>query len=140
MNWGSEDRAEWVVDVAAAAIFAGAVGFAIQAVASGAAAATAAAAAFLVTQSGLRRIAPEMQAYALPAFPVETIAPADALGEAVEELILEDELTEVSPHARVVRLFGPSQSHLLSNHITSAPPDASQALSEALAELRRALR
>jgi hypothetical protein len=139
MGWGTEDRAEWAVDVAAAAIFAGAVGFAVQAVESGAAAATAAAAAFLVAQSGLRRITPEMRTYALPAFPVETISPADALGKAVEELILEDELTEVSPHARVVRLFGPSQSHLHTNHITPAPPDASQALSEALAELRRSL-
>jgi hypothetical protein len=142
MNWGTEDRAEWAVDVAAAAFFAVAVGFALWAVASGAGTATvAAAAAFLAALFWLRQIKPGMRTHALPDFPVETIEPMpETRSEAVDELILEDELSEVSPHARVVRLFGPSQSHLHTSHSRSAPPDASQALSEALAELRRSLR
>jgi len=139
MHWGTADRAEWAVDVAAAAFFAAAVGFAIQAVASGPAAATAAAAAFVIAQSGLRRIPPGEPTFALPAFPLETIEPACAEGELVDELILEDELIEVGPHARVVRLFDPGQSHLSSSHQRPAPPDASQTLSEALAELRRSM-
>ncbi len=140
MNWRTEDRAELAVDVAAAAMFAAAVGFALWAVAPGVGTATvAAAAAFLAAQSGLRRIAPGEVTFALPAFPLATVEPNGAQGDAAEELILEDELIEVSPHARVVRLFGPSQSHLHSNPMRPAPPDASQALSEALAELRRSL-
>jgi hypothetical protein len=141
MSWESEARAEAAVDVAAAAILAGAVGFAFWAMGSGAAAVTAAIiATFLGAAIGLRRIAPEIQYYALPNFPLETFEPTQAAGgEAAEELILEDELGEVGPHARVVRLFGPSQSHLPANYGRPAPPDASQALVEALADLRRSL-
>jgi len=141
MNLGSEDRAEMAVDIAAAAIFAGATGFAIWAIAPGpAVVVTAAGAGFLAAAFGLRRIKPETHSYRLPAVPLETIEPTQAAcGEGVDELILEDALGEVSPHARVVRLFGPSQSHLPSNHARPAPPDASQALVEALAELRRSL-
>ena len=140
MNLGSEDRAEMAVDSAAAAIFAGATGFAIWAIAPGpAVVVTAAGAGFLVAAFGLRR-KPETHSYRLPAFPLETIEPTQAAcGEGVDELILEDALGEVSPHARVVRLFGPSQSHLPSNRERPALPDASQALVEALAELRRSL-
>src|SRR4026209_1470802 len=113
MNWEFEARAEGAVDIAAAAIFAGAVGFAFWAMALGATAVTAAiVAAFLVTGIGLRRVAPEIQTFAFPAFPVETIEPIESAS--ADELILEDELGEVSPHARVVRLFGPGQSHLSS--------------------------
>jgi hypothetical protein len=69
-----------------------------------------------------------------------------------EPLVLDDILTEIGPDARVVRLFDrkamPTPGQLKSridDHIDrvsspSAPPDASQALSEALAELRRSLR
>lgn len=140
MDWGTEDnRAEWAVDVAAAAIFAAAVGFALWAGAfSAGQAAACIAAAFLIAGYGLRQVSAGTRTYALPDFPLATFEPTQE-AEAAEELILEDELAEVSPHARVVRLFGPSQSHLLSNPMRPAPPDASQALSEALAELRRSL-
>jgi hypothetical protein len=77
-------------------------------------------------------------------------------------LVLDDILAEIGPEARVVRLFdrrampvpGPTPGQLqlrIADHLgdgapqfappnTSAPSDASQALSAALAELRRSLR
>jgi len=77
MNLGSEDRAEMAVDIAAAAIFAGATGFAIWAIAPGpAVVVTAAGAGFLAAAFGLRRIKPETHSYRLPAFPLETISSA----------------------------------------------------------------
>ena len=69
-----------------------------------------------------------------------------------DPLVLDDILAEIGPEARVVRLFDrkamptPGQlksridSHLGQGSSTAAPSDASQALSEALAELRRSLR
>ncbi|WP_309661768.1 hypothetical protein [Sphingomonas sp.] len=137
MDWGNQDRAELAVDMAAATIFAVAVGFSLWAVGSdGGVTTVVAAGAFLVAISGLRRISPEVQAHALPKFLLETFEPAQ---DVADELILDDELGEVGPDARVVRLFGPSQSHLPSNYRSPALPDASQALVEALAELRRSL-
>jgi len=69
---------------------------------------------------------------------------------AADELVLDDVLGEISSDARVVRLFDckamPTPGELKSridSHIgagSAAPVDASQALSEALAELRRSLR
>lgn len=140
MQPGTADRAERAVDAAAAAIFAAAAGFALSAMGSGAGtAAVAAAAAFLIARFGLGRVPPSERTFAVPAFALEAIAPTEARGDAAEELILEDELAEVGPHARVVQLFGASQSQPPSNHSNPAPPDASQALSEALAELRRSM-
>ena len=71
-------------------------------------------------------------------------------------LVLDDILAEIGPEARVVRLFdrrampvpGPTPGQLqlrIADHLgdgapPSAPSDASQALSAALAELRRSLR
>ena len=69
-----------------------------------------------------------------------------------EPLILDDILAEIGSDARVVRLFDrrsmptPGQlksridGHLQQASTPTAPVDASQALSEALAELRRSLR
>lgn len=70
----------------------------------------------------------------------------------VDPLLLDDVLREIGPDARVVRLFDrkamPTPGELKSridNHVgqasaAAAPLDASQALSDALAELRRSLR
>jgi hypothetical protein len=70
----------------------------------------------------------------------------------VDPLLLDDVLREIGPDARVVRLFDrkamPTPGELKSridDHVgqasaTAAPVDASQALSDALAELRRSLR
>lgn len=68
-----------------------------------------------------------------------------------EPLLLDDVLAQMGPDSRVVRLFDrnsmPTPGQLQSkidNHLghrrPAATPDASQALSEALAELRRSLR
>lgn len=135
------DRAEQAVDFAAAAMFAAAVGYALWTVELGlGATAVAAAAACLAARFGLGRVAPETMPYPLPAFePAAIESVPEAAGGADDELILDDKLVEISPDARVVRLFGPSQSHH-SGHPGQVPPDASQALSEALAELRRSLR
>jgi hypothetical protein len=67
-----------------------------------------------------------------------------------EPLELDDVLAELGPESRVVRLFDPAKmptpgqlnSRIEAYQGRSAPtyPDASQQLSEALAELRRSLR
>ena len=142
MDLGIEvNRAEQAVDFAAAVMFAAAAGFAVWAMTSGVGmASVAAAAAFLAARFGLGLIAPATSIYPLPVFPLAALEPVpDARGGADDELILEDRLAEVAPDARVVRLFGPSQTHLRSGHSRPASPDASQALVDALAELRRSL-
>jgi hypothetical protein len=75
--------------------------------------------------------------------PLERVAP--------DELVLEDILAELGPESRVVRLFDPAamptpgqlnariERHLGEESASTAPPDASQALYDALAELRRSL-
>jgi hypothetical protein len=70
-----------------------------------------------------------------------------------DELMLDDILAELGPDSRVVRLFDPNAiptpgqlNDRIARHIREgsspapAPPDASQALHDALAELRRSLR
>jgi hypothetical protein len=71
--------------------------------------------------------------------------------DAPDELVLEDILAELGPESRVVRLFDPAamptpgqlnariERHLDEESASTAPPDASQALYDALAELRRSL-
>jgi hypothetical protein len=68
-----------------------------------------------------------------------------------DELVLDDILAALGPQSRVVRLFDPAamptpgqlnqriERHLVKDD-TAAPADASHALHEALAELRRSLR
>jgi hypothetical protein len=68
------------------------------------------------------------------------------------ELVLDDVLAEIGPGSRVVRLFDPAamptpgqldvriQQHLRESSTAAPPADASQALFDALAELRRSLR
>ena len=77
---------------------------------------------------------------------------ADRLDRCEEPLMLDDVLIGIDPDARVVRLFDrgamPTPGQLqskIANHLGRASPveppaDASQALSDALAELRRSLR
>ncbi|MEO8547024.1 MAG: hypothetical protein ABI422_01525 [Sphingomicrobium sp.] len=143
MGWASEDnRAEWAIDVGAAAIFAAAVGFALWAAAFDGSSTSLAlvASAFLLAFAGLRNIPADQPGYALPAFAAAPIEPTPQTGDdAAGELILQDMLATVSPDARVVRLFGPGQSNHSSNPPANAP-DASQELNDALAELRRSLR
>lgn len=78
-------------------------------------------------------------------------APRESAEDA-EELLLDDILAEIEPDSRVVRLFAPLPTpgalrDAIDRHIdlqeagdATVAPDASRALSEALAELRRSLR
>jgi hypothetical protein len=135
MGWPSDhNRIELAADAAAAAIFAGAVGFAVSAVAADAGLATSlAVAAFVIAYAGLRRI-PAGRTQAMPVFKIAPIEPS------------QDE-----PDAPTLRLVGSSRKaggrephRSIDNPIRSrrsrpAPPDASQALSDALAQLRHSL-
>lgn len=65
-----------------------------------------------------------------------------------EPLVLDDILGELAPDSRVVRLFDPAamptpgqlNARIERHLVGDGPPDASQALHDALAELRRSLR
>lgn len=83
----------------------------------------------------------------------DRVGPAEelVLGDEDRLLVLDDVLAEIGPESRVVRLFDrksmPTAGQLktkiddhLRNGSAAAQPDASQALSDALAELRRSLR
>jgi hypothetical protein len=77
---------------------------------------------------------------------------ADRLLPAGDVLVLDDILAELGPDSRVVRLFDPAamptpgqlnariEQHLRGVSCPAAPADASQALYEALNELKRSLR
>jgi hypothetical protein len=57
-----------------------------------------------------------------------------------DELVLDDVLESAGPDARVIRLFDPGLESERALRPNSQQADASQALTEALAELRRSLR
>ncbi len=118
-------------------------------------------AALLVAGMVLRAVRPTPVDFALPGFEVpeiETVeelvlTDADRLQPAAtnsDELILDDILVELQPDSRVVRLFDPAAMPTpgqlkarIDRHLsepTAGLADASQALHEALAELRRSLR
>ena len=138
MEWASEDNpVEKATDIAAAAVFAAAVGFAAGTMGLGAVptictAVAASCAAF----SGLRKVSGGNRAYDLPGFePLSLEIP-----KAADELVLDDVLESAGPDARVIRLFDPGLESERLARANSPQPDASQALTEALAELRRSLR
>ena len=133
----------------------------------GAGAAVAAALAFLLCRQTLGRVAGEQSRFCVPIFDVSELAAVAELeellltekdrlnpGEAAREdpLVLDDILTEIGAASRVVRLFDPSarptpgqlktriDRHLDGGTPHSPSPDASQALYDALADLRRSLR
>lgn len=154
-------RIETAVDGAASAMFAAAVGGAAYVLlnggASGAAVvaetAMAAAAALLLGFGLLRRVGPRIPPAPVPIFDVRAIEPMPEAAPADEALLLDDVLAELGPDSRVVRLFDraamPSPGelkaridrHLDGDRDADAPAgDASQALHDALAELRRSLR
>jgi hypothetical protein len=198
MDAGLIERIETSAERTAAALFAGAIGYAcceflIPLIGQGAAIACgagAAAIAFFPCWALLGVTGQRDKGFALPAFELrgfELAQPGDELlltdadrlkpaGELVlteadrlvptgelllteadrldrdEPLVLDDILTRIGPEARVVRLFDqramPTPGQLKSRidgrlgpaKPTEAPVDASQALSAALAELRRSLR
>lgn len=170
MEWESDDNSTaQMLDVAAAALFAAAIAHSAAALADSAgAAATLAAIAFLVIYAALRQVPGSERAHSLPAFelaPIEPVAHAqfetgpqllltseqamDRCDDS-DERLLDDAVSRVGAlvgtalDARVVRLFDPGVAHG-AGHGLSCPPgpaclDASRALSDALAELRRSLR
>ena len=139
MEWASEDNpVEKAVDIAAAAVFAATVGFAAGTMGFGAvpticAAVAASCAAF----TALRNVSADNRDYDLPEFePV----PLEISYEVADELVLDDVLESAGPDARVIRLFDPKLEAEGVARSNSQQPDASQALTEALRELRRSLR
>ena len=125
-------------------------------------------AAFAGVIFGLRRVAGTPKERSLPDFNLEDLPEAEPepeelvltpdmvlrppAAEPSEVLVLDDVLAELSPDSRVVRLFDARQMitpgelkadidrHLRSASSVSSPSDATQALSDALAQLRRSLR
>ena len=98
------------------------------------------------------RLFPELVLTEADRIPGELIlTEADRL-TAEGELVLEDVLAEPAADSRVVRLFDPAamltpgelhdriDRHLSGSYLPTASPDASQALHQALADLRRSLR
>lgn len=132
----------------------------------GAFAGGAAAIAYVFCIRLLNIVGPAKPRYPVPIFDLRKIEPApldellltdadrvsDAPPAAGEPLMLDDVLAQLGPDARIVRLFDPAamptpgqlqariDRHLDQEGPPGASPDASQALHEALAELRRSLR
>ena len=170
MQAGSATRIEANIDRAAAALFALAAAYSTWALVANAlvqpsraaAAAAAAIVGFAAAIRLLRSVQPEVPRLPVPVFDVremEPIEPEELLlteaypQAAVEEpLVLDDVLAELEPDSRVVRLFDPAamptageldrriQRHMERGAPPAPPPDASQALHDALAELRKSLR
>ena len=161
-------RIEQVVDAAAAVLLAAAAGYcAVRLSLEPAAAAAIAALCLFGSFALLRAVRPTGGRFPLgefalgdvPAPPEELLLtdadrPCDEAEVKSAELLLDDVLAELDPDSRVVRLFDraamPTPAELrarIERHLDSgqepapaAPSDASQALHEALAELRRSLR
>jgi hypothetical protein len=157
---------ETAADAAAAAAFAAATAFSASAL-FGPVAVPAAVLAFVPVFVILRQHPGTVETYALPAFqPVnlpnceqqleELLLTTEMMldspvAEPAEELLLDDVLARLGPDSRVVRLFDSEKmptagelranidQHLRATQPVSLPPDATQALSDALAQLRRSL-
>ncbi|HEX5237916.1 MAG TPA: hypothetical protein VFW39_05570 [Sphingomicrobium sp.] len=152
---------EQSVERTAAALFGGAVGYAVYAVAGtqlprpiaiGCGMATLLVAA-IPSAGFLRRIGADEPRFEVAAFDVHEVEPELAeeepsasepldLGDALE---LNDILAEPAPESRVVRMFAPEAMpvHSGRTHVQAdgrAIPDAARDLYQALADLRRSLR
>jgi hypothetical protein len=160
MQAGATARVESGMDAVAAALFAAAIGYAVHAVLGSAGSVAAGGTlAFALCFAGLRKVAPEERRFDVP----ECVADASAtpigallteadrvMSEAkpdAHELTLDDVLAEIGPGSRVVRLFdansmptpGQLQARIDEHLDIRTSLDASQALLDALAELRRSL-
>jgi hypothetical protein len=164
MDGGGEGGlAAWLIDVAAASLLGAACAFAGTTLGNPIAGWAAGSAALLVSLLALRFVRPEPPTFRIPPFElaaVDVSVEQDILElTELEPLVLEDVLAAVEPGARVVRLFAqhplPTAGELvrrIETHLGRAesPPessatvvhlgaDASVALREALADLRRSL-
>ncbi|HET7576060.1 MAG TPA: hypothetical protein VFK19_05770 [Sphingomicrobium sp.] len=148
-------RVEKTIDGAASALLAGAAGYAVYiylAMRGGETAialksVAASALALVVSYRALGAVRPRRRVLPVPIFDVREIDSIHDAPPADEPLSLDDILAELGPDSRVVRLFDPatmpSPTELgarIDRHLDPAPVDASEALHEALAELRRSLR
>jgi hypothetical protein len=132
-------RVESGVDAGASALLAAAVAYALHGLfAAAGGAAAGGSLAFALCFVGLRKVQPEEPPFRVA--PIEALlTEADRIASEQQsandhdELVLDDVLTELSSQSRVVRLFDPAAMP------SAASPDASQALLDALAELRRSL-
>ena len=142
------------------------VGFGLVATEKGVAAASSGVIGYALALLSLRRIARDEPMFGIPPFQVMPldVAVVDELllteADIVQprplvqanELVLDDILAQLGPDSRVVRLFDPAvmptpgqlnariERHLRESPSQAPPVDASQALYEALSELRRSLR
>jgi hypothetical protein len=155
MTGRSVERIESAVDAGAALLLAAAVSYALWTiVAAQSVAAAGGVGAFAACLASLRRIpsaAPCDEDAPRCVTPVaDLLAEADrSLAHAEDELVLEDILAALGPDSRVVRLFEPGNMPTpaqmkarIDRHLEgdgTAAPDASQALHDALADLRRSL-
>lgn len=148
MSKAHDDNLGWLFDLGGASALAGAAGFAFSKLGPPDylpfGAAVAASVAFLGAFSVLRRIGGEPVA-----LPISDFAPAEVPVEPEPEaLLLEDILASTGPDSRVVRLFAPDQmptagqlQERIDRHIGDAHDgDAADALHQALADIRKALR
>jgi hypothetical protein len=168
MSWGRAERLEAGADGLAAAALTLAVAFTATNMAPGLVAAAASALVGCTAYLGLRNIMPEPETFRIAEFVIQPFKPepceelllteADRFDPRIPgrhaepaELLLDDVLARLGPESRVVRLFDPSampsagelqyriDRHVRKDGLLSALPDASQALYEALSELRRSL-
>ncbi len=136
-----DNPAELAIDGAAAAILAGSIAFAALKLGL-APALPVALFAFALVFAALRRVPAAERSLPLASF---AAAPFEALGAwpGDDELLLDDVLVQPEPDSRVVQLFDPMPTardlHTRIDRHPRSGPDASQALSDALRELRRSL-
>ena len=168
MNAGSIARIEQSVDRLASALFAAACGYAAYVWFAGGAlqvaeSAVFAAVAYLVSVRALGEIGGQQRKLPVAIFDVREVGPMglpellltdrydppSANGE--DALVLDDILAKLGSDSRVVRLFDPAQmptpgelndriERRLARSAPLPPDDATQALHDALAELRRSIR
>ena len=148
MSKAHDDNIGWLFDLGGASALAGAAGFAFLKLGPPDylpfGAAVAASVAFLAAYSVLRSIGGEP----IP-LPMSEFAPAEVhIEPEPEALLLDDILASMAPESRVVRLFAPDQmptagqlQERIARHVGAEhDSDAADALHQALADIRKALR
>jgi hypothetical protein len=167
MSNGRTERIEAAVDAGASLLFAAAVAYFLLTLSDSPALSSALAGlSYFAGYYGLRRVQPQRAGFAVRQFATPELAglgleelvltdadrlPAVEVDKAMEELLLDRPLAQVWPDSRVVQLFAaapiPTPGELkarIDRHLAGpgapAAQDASEALVEALTQLRRSLR
>ena len=162
MHTAQVQKLERAVDSAASALFAGASAFAayrwlaldLTQPMLGAGAGAAGLLAYVCCRRALGAVVAGASAHRVPVFDVRELEPFDpeSFDDAPEPLLLDDVLAEPQPDSRVVRLFDAAamatpaelksriDRHLEGGATAAQSAEATQALHDALAELRRSLR